>query len=142
MQSDIKDLSTRLDQQIKRFSQYLIYLNLTVEQTAHINEFISEAVIAHTMIEVAKMMNEGDQERWDKFLATKPTDVQQLLILDEFCKRKGNIGIGDIQAQMTISLTQSFMDQMKKIADVAETVSDLSDEEVESILQKIGKENG
>ncbi len=131
------DLSAKLDKQLETFGAFLLKLDLTLEQTTQINALMAETVVAHTMIEISKLMTEEDQKRWDKFMSTNPTDAQQLVILDEFCKRKTGKGIGHIQAKLMISLTNSFMEYFKNFDKNLEAIKELSDEQIKEILNKL-----
>lgn len=135
------DLSVKLNKQLEIFGAFLLKLDLTLEQTTQINALLTETVVAHTMIEISKLMTSDDQKRWDDFINAKPTDAQQLVILDEFCKRKTGQGIGDIQAKLMISLTNSFMNHFKNLDKNLESIKELSDEQIKEILDKLAKAN-
>lgn len=135
------DLSAKLNKQLEIFGAFLLKLDLTLEQTTQINALLTETVVAHTMIEISKFMTSDDQKRWDDFINAKPTDAQQLVILDEFCKRKTGQGIGDIQAKLMISLTDSFMNHFKNLGKNLESIKELSDEQIKEILDNLARAN-
>ncbi len=132
-----KQPSNDLEKAMEQFGAFLVEMDLSVEQINDINSAITETVLAHTLAEVSKLMSAEDKEKWDKFTATGPNDMQQLVIMDEFCKRRGEEGLGEIQARMMIKLTESFIDHIKSLQDEADLANGLPQEEIEHLLKSV-----
>lgn len=119
--------------------KYLFDKGVPTENIEIISGLLVEVITSQTMITIEQSMDVDDKRRWEDFMKTNPNDAQQLVALDEFYKRKKNLGIQDVQNDITIGIAKSAKSQIEKSGSAFEKISQLTDEQAERALDLINK---
>lgn len=73
---------------LNRFFQGLENAGFTPDQLEKMGQYLLVIIDEHTMFALTSLMDEQDMKDWNTFVASKPNDAQQLLVMDGFCKKK------------------------------------------------------
>lgn len=124
---------------LNRFFQGLENAGFTPDQLEKMGQYLLVIIDEHTMFALTSLMDEQDMKDWNTFVASKPNDAQQLLVMDGFCKKKTGKTLEDFQDEIIERAVMNTLDQLNNTPALAEKVAKLSDEQVKQALDFMTK---
>lgn len=124
---------------VNKFIEGLKKLGLNDQQ---INDLVSEyahMIVDRIMQEITLQMDEADVERWNKFVDTGANEAQQLLILDEFYKKKSGESLEDLEGRVVEGIITSSVQQYNDSQNIKAKIEKLdkaSQDKVKALLDQ------
>lgn len=133
--SSLIQIDDPIQTKINLFIQSLSELGLDKDQSTDVGLNVSTTATNQTMAKISSIMEDSDWERWKAFLLTEPNTAQQIIIMNEFLKKRINKDLNTLFNEILEGVMQSTKDGIIESRDLTVKISKLPPEMVSKAQQ-------